>query len=78
MQCCLNLALARRMVTVKFFRVISRVEWSNGEQHFEDHLCPHPQGCDVAGGGEVLLQLTKLVSLGFEPLLGLLTRCLLP
>jgi hypothetical protein len=23
------------------------VQWTN--QRFEDHLCPHPQGCDVAG-----------------------------
>jgi hypothetical protein len=43
------------------------------------------QGCDVAGGGVrggIILQLIMLVSqsfdLGFEPLRGLMTRCLLP
>jgi hypothetical protein len=31
-------------------------------KRFEDHVSPHPQGCDVAGGGGVFLQLTKPVS----------------
>jgi hypothetical protein len=50
-----NLVLSRLMVMVKFFRVISRVAWFNGEQtqRFEDHLCPHSQGCDVAPRGSI-------------------------
>jgi len=36
---------------MKFSRAISRVKWLNGEknQRFEDRLCPHPQGADIAG-----------------------------
>jgi len=39
------------------------VEWTN--QWFKDHLYPHPQGCDMAGGPVCCLY-TSLSSVFFD------------